>query len=125
MAQSIGWRIQGRAEPDDLERSLSPFLSGCCKTRGSTRRPSWIRNSKRPPLYPSKELHSSCRIFGASCDRRVLIFGKGPSLPIAGRLANPETEVPLQEEINEADLQPTSLESTLWPTWKQGVTQFG
>lgn len=71
-------------------------------------------------------------------DRRMLIFGKGPSLPstIPGRLADPRLDVlttgasndqwttigiPLQEELTEAGLAPTySQESALWPTFQPG-----
>lgn len=68
-------------------------------------------------------------------DRRVLIFGKGPSLAVAGTLADPQLSAstdgynnnygdiygPLQEEINEAGLAPANgYESALWPTWQPG-----
>lgn len=69
-------------------------------------------------------------------DRRVLIFGKGPSLAVSTPLADPQIQVPntgdynnnygdlygpLQEEIDEAQLTPPNgSESALWPTWQPG-----
>lgn len=69
-------------------------------------------------------------------DRRVLIFGKGPTVPVAGALQDPQIQVlttgdysnnwgelygPLQEELGEAGLLPIDgRESALWPTWQPG-----
>ncbi len=69
-------------------------------------------------------------------DRRVLIFGKGPTIPVAGALQDPQIQVlttgdysnnwgelygPLQEELGEAGLLPIDgRESALWPTWQPG-----
>lgn len=69
-------------------------------------------------------------------DRRVLIFGKGPSLAVSTPLGDPQIQVsttgdynnnywdvygPLQEELGEAGLAPSNgYESALWPTWQPG-----
>lgn len=73
-------------------------------------------------------------------NRRLLIFGKGPSLPVAGKLLDPlldvlttgesndqwaTTYLPLREELGEAGLLPTQVaESLLWPTFAAGTYSF-
>lgn len=70
-------------------------------------------------------------------DRRVLIFGKGPSLAVSTPLNDPKIQVlntgdtsdnygelnsNLIDELDEATLLPTnSKESALWPTWRPGT----
>jgi hypothetical protein len=69
--------------------------------------------------------------------RRILIKGKGPTVPVAGSLQDPEIQVhptlefngnwqalagPLQEELVEAGHAPTDWrESVLWPTFEPGA----
>lgn len=70
-------------------------------------------------------------------DRRVLIFGKGPSLAVSTPFSDPQIQASnngdynnnygdmysrLQEEIDEAQLAPANAnESALWPTWQPGL----
>jgi hypothetical protein len=75
--------------------------------------------------------------------RRLLCFGKGPSIPVGGTLPNPNLQLKdgagatiasnnqwqdidgsstgLQDKLNEAGFAPTSVnESAIWPTLKPG-----
>ena len=70
-------------------------------------------------------------------NRRLLMFGKGPTLPVTGKLANPVLDVlttgdsndqwhgmarPLREELRDAGLSPGDInDSALWPTFAPGA----